>query len=191
MKISLPKLLLIITTTALLAWLAFGYFGIQALFTNKVVHEELPLYPTSTDAPSSTSSSTNTLAGTDTLAEPSPRLISSGEFGQGDSTYTIKGTARMINQDGQNILTFENFDVTNGPDLFVYLVTASSTENALVKDQVAAGQFIQLAALKGNRGNQSYILPTETNLSRYPVISIWCRRFSRNFGTTLLEIQKN
>lgn len=113
----------------------------------------------------------------------------SGDFTQGDSTYRINGTAKIVTQDNARTLVLGDFDVSNGPDLFIYLVEASSTQNTEVKERTAQGRFIQIAALKGNRGNQTYVLPADLDLSEYPVISIWCRRFSRNFGAALLSAE--
>ncbi len=171
----LIKSCLAIVVTLLLLWLAFGYFGIQALFTHTTIDEPIPMgmiQQTGQLAPfeQATSSQTNL----------------SGEFEQGDSTYRIRGNATVVREGATSTLVLSDFDVTNGPDLFVYLVAASSTENRHVKQQTKQGDFIQIAPLKGNRGNQTYLIPAEIDLSAYPVVSIWCRRFSRNFGSASL-----
>ncbi len=161
-------------------WLTFGYFGIQALFTDKIVQEVIPAVVTT-----STFITPQTEHGTST--KNSPQLLASGDFRKGDSTYTITGTARIIKEGEQNLLALENFDVTNGPDLFVYLVSASSTENTTVKNQVSRGAFVSLGDLKGNQGNQVYVIPPTIDLTQYNIVSIWCRRFSRNFGVAELR----
>jgi hypothetical protein len=154
----------------ILFWLLFGFFGVQALFINTAVQEELPEIPSSGSALSDTSS---------------PTLLASGGFVQGDSTYTISGSAFLTQESETRTLSFENFSVTNGPDLFVYLVDTSSADNTSVKDAVREGNFINLGQLKGNLGNQNYLLP-EGELPARMVISIWCKRFSRNFGAAAL-----
>ena len=179
------KSCLIAVTAAILLWLAFGYFGIQALFTNTTVNEPIPLMLGTEDLNTPEQTTSTHLSPTD-----APSHINlSGEFEQGDSTYRIRGKATVIRQNNTSTLVLSDFDVTNGPDLFVYLVAASSTENSHVKQQAAQGNFIQIATLKGNRGNQMYLIPSDVDLSKYPVVSIWCRRFSRNFGSALLEQQ--
>lgn len=159
------------------AWLVFGYFGVQALFTERVVNDELPVI---SSAPVTTSS---------TAPVSPPPLSATGTFEQGDSTYTIKGTASVLQRENELVLTLSDFSVTNGPDLYVYLLQASTTNNTVVKDVVNGGAFYEVAQLKGNRGNQVYTLPPETFIDDQTVVSIWCKRFSRNFGSAKLEKQ--
>lgn len=179
----LIKSCLAIFVTILLLWLAFGYFGIHALFTNTTINEPLPTIPR-TEQRDTLEQTTSTHS--NPVGAPS-RTDLSGNFGQGDSTYRIRGKATIVRQDITSTLVLSDFDVTNGPDLFVYLVAASSTENGHVKRQTEQGDFIQIAPLKGNRGTQTYLIPSHIDLSKYPVVSIWCRRFSRNFGSALVE----
>ena len=42
-------------------------------------------------------------------------------------------------------------------------------------------------ALKGNVGDQNYDLPAGVDLTVYRSVTIWCRRFSVNFGTAPLS----
>ena len=166
-----PLVAAAIIGTPVLAWLAFGFFGIQAVFYDRTVNEPLPDFISNPDA-------TNT-SGTD-------RIIGRGDFAQGDSTYTIKGKATVSQVNDSPRLSLSEFNVTNGPDLFVYAVQAASTDNQTVKGAVADGGFINLGVLKGNIGNQNYLLDAGYNHHDYPVIAIWCRRFSRNFGSALI-----
>ncbi len=171
---------------ATLLWLAFGYFGVQALFTNTTVEDPLPRDPQASGPDHTSLPTPNALQ----TASSSAQAVFAGDFTQGDSTYRIRGEARIVTENGERLLLLRDFDVTNGPDLFVYFVAASSTENADVKQQASEGRFVQLAPLKGNRGNQTYVLPADLDASAYPVVSIWCRRFSRNFGSALLKMEE-
>ena len=47
--------------------------------------------------------------------------------------------------------------------------------------------FIDLGALKGNRGNQNYVIPAGTDLSAFNSAVIWCRRFAVGFGVAPLS----
>lgn len=86
--------------------------------------------------------------------------------------------------DGQVVLRLTGFATSNGPDVRVYLVAATDvTDNETPK---RAG-FIDLGELKGNVGDQNYEVPAGTDLSRYRAVSIWCRRFSVNFGSAPLS----
>lgn len=166
------------------SWLAFGYFGVQALFSDNEVNESVPVAIDSSTTPAPPQDANTSTTVSDL---PVTRLVATGGFAQGDNTYSIRGTASVVAQGNARTLTLTDFDVTNGPDLFIYLVAATSTENTDVKRQTQQGRFVQLAALKGNRGSQAYALPADLDLNAYPVASIWCKRFSRNFGSALLQ----
>lgn len=161
-----------------LGWLAFGYFGVHTLFTTTVVQDRLP-EPISPPASMAIEGVTST-----STAPQAQRL--EGVFVQGDSTYSISGTARIIEAPDGRLLALEEFSVTNGPDLFVYAVQSPSTANDEVKSAVRADRFVELAPLKGNKGTQTYQLPDTFDLTAMPVISIWCKRFGRNFGSVHL-----
>ena len=112
----------ILGLVGILAWLAFGFFGIQALFIDKTVDEEIPEFIEQRQ-----------LAEDSNDAKTSGHLLGRGSFQQGDSTYTIAGQAFLSRIDGALNLTFVNFSVTNGPGLFVYTVQVDSTDNESVK----------------------------------------------------------
>lgn len=45
--------------------------------------------------------------------------------------------------------------------------------------------------MKGNKGDQNYELPAGVDLGTHRAVSIWCARFSVNFGAAALApIQK-
>jgi Electron transfer DM13 len=104
--------------------------------------------------------------------------LRTGSFvGVGDGIHNAGGTAKVIPlQDGSNILRLEDLQVTNGPDLYVYLATDKS-----------ASDFVNVGKLKANNGNQNYDIPTETDLTKYDTVLIWCRPFSVLFGSAELE----
>ena len=57
-----------------------------------------------------------------------------------------------------------------------------ATDDATVK---SAG-FVEIAPLKGNIGDQNYELPASLDLGKYHAVTIWCKRFSVNFGSAPL-----
>jgi hypothetical protein len=103
-----------------------------------------------------------------------------GEFiGVNDGIHNAEGLAKVIPlDDASRILRLENFEATNGPDLYVYLATDNS-----------ASDFVNLGRLKGNIGNQNYDIPQGTDFSRYDTVLIWCQAFSVLFGSAELEQQ--
>jgi len=97
--------------------------------------------------------------------------------GVGDGIHDAQGDAYTIPlEDGSNVLRLENFESTNGPDLFVYLSTDDK-----------ASEFINLGELKANKGNQNYEIPDGTDLSKYNKVLIWCKSFSVLFGSAELS----
>jgi hypothetical protein len=41
--------------------------------------------------------------------------------------------------------------------------------------------------IKGNIGDQNYTLGSDLDLAKYRAVSIWCKRFSVNFGAAALR----
>ena len=115
------------------------------------------------------------------VGEPTgPVLLGAGRF-VGLAGHSGTGDAGLFqNADGAYSLRFENFDIENGPDLVVYLVPGA--------DQTSLGAgSIDLGALKGNVGNQTYDLPADTELppGSYTAL-VWCDAFDVEFvGATL------
>ena len=108
-----------------------------------------------------------------------PNVLRTGSFvGAGDGIHNAEGIAKIVPlQDGSNILRLENLRVTNGPDLYVYLSPDKS-----------ASDFVNIGKLKANNGNQNYEIPSETDLSKYDTVLIWCRPFSVLFGSAELMV---
>ncbi len=159
---------------ALLFYLAFAVFGVQALFYDREINEDfVAIAPVAEEQtrPESTSPTTSEQA--------TPVWISSGEF----HTVTHPGTGNAIvyrREDGYYVLRLENLDIFNGAALYGYAVAAGdANDNATVLD---AG-FLNVGPLKGNQGNQTYELPAGFDPEKHRSISVWCQRFSVNFAT--------
>src|ERR1700733_1022873 len=84
--------------------------------------------------------------------------------------HPTAGTATIYRlADGTRILRFTNFKTSNGPDVHVYMVAADDAkDNATV---LRAG-FVDLGVIKGNIGDQNYILPSELDIAKYRAVSI-------------------
>ncbi len=94
-----------------------------------------------------------------------------GSF-ESKNNYSGSGQVKIITDGNSKILRFENFSVTNGPDLFV----------TLNKGDDPKGEHIILQKLKGNKGNQNYDI-SNYDIDDFNSISIYCRAFSREFAT--------
>jgi hypothetical protein len=121
-------------------------------------------------------------AAAETPADASPMLLASGTFHS--NAHETNGTASIYRlPDGKLTLRLTNFETSNGPDVRVYLVAADDVND---DETVTKNGFIEVAALKGNVGDQNYDLPMDADLTKYRSVTIWCRRFSVNFGTAPL-----
>ena len=95
----------------------------------------------------------------------------------GDGFHMASGQVKVLQiPDETQILRFENLDVTNGPDLYVYLATDTTAKD-----------FVSLGRLKGNMGNQNYPIPENMDFEKYNKVLIWCQAFSTLFGSSKLS----
>ena len=142
------------------AWYAFRPEG---LFIDRRVQEEMP-----------------TAKGGASL-----QSVESGSFHS--VIHPTEGTATIYQiGDGSRVLRFTNFKTTNGPNVHVYMVAADEAKDSA---SVRRAGFIDLGPIKGNVGDQNYALGPEVDLSRYRAVSVWCKRFSLNFGTAPLAAE--
>ncbi|HEX6288598.1 MAG TPA: DM13 domain-containing protein [Herpetosiphonaceae bacterium] len=123
------------------------------------------------------------------MAEPTaapsnePRLLRMGQFHPVE--HEGRGMASIYQlPDGRRVLRLEDFEVLNGPDLYVWLSSAADASDART---ILDSQYVSLGRLKGNQGNQNYELPADLDVSAYHSVTIWCRRFSVNFATAPLK----
>jgi hypothetical protein len=117
------------------------------------------------------------------LANASETALASGSFHS--VAHDTKGTASVYQlADGKRILRLTNFATSNGPDVHVYLVAANDASNS---ETVEKAGFLELGSLKGNIGDQNYEVPADADLAKYRAVTIWCKRFSVNFGTAPLN----
>jgi hypothetical protein len=110
---------------------------------------------------------------------PAHALLATGSFEP--VAHSAGGTARVIRTPEGRVLTLTGFEVSNGPDLRVYVVAGPARS----EDEV--DEFEDLGALKGNKGNQQYDFPKGIDLDRPHTVVIWCRAFSVNFARASLQ----
>lgn len=108
----------------------------------------------------------------------SATVISQGQFVDGDEIHKGSGGVQIKELNGEKVLVFsDDFKVTSGPDLFVYLSPNSAGQEL--------GEVASLGTLKSTNGAQTYTLPE--NFQDYKTVVIWCRAFSVTFATAELE----
>jgi hypothetical protein len=111
-----------------------------------------------------------------------PVILTTGLFHS--NAHETAGTATIYRlSDGTRMLRLTGFETSDGPDVQVYLVAAEDVNDDSTVKQAG---FVNLGSLKGNIGDQNYPIPGDLNLASYRAVTIWCRRFSVNFGTAPL-----
>ncbi|MDQ6604417.1 MAG: DM13 domain-containing protein [Chloroflexota bacterium] len=130
--------------------------------------------PVATAAPATAQAQTPpTAVPTSAPAATGPVAVKSGHFVKVE--HDGSGTATIFKQgDGAYVLRFDTLDVTNGPDLRVRLLGQN-------------GANLDLGGLKGNKGNQNYVLPADFDPATYDTADIWCRAFKVQFNTAALS----
>lgn len=171
----------------MLAIVALGpivwWFQPQALFLDDVVDEGFPsAEPVTHD--SAVEVMERDPGSVDVTPLPDgPVVLATGTF-VSRNRYRVIGTATIHRlSDGRRILRLEDFESTNGPDLFVHLTVAGASDD----DDALDAEFVDLGGLSGNIGDQNYAIPDEVDIDRYDTVVIWCRRFTTSFGVADLS----
>lgn len=150
----------VLAVIAGLAWLAFGFFGIHTLFVDERVDEPAPTERDGT------------------------RAVALGAGNFVDRDHPASGRAIVLaTTDGPRYLRLEGLRTDNGPDLRVFLSSATADAGLPGLDE----DVVDLGPLKGNLGHQNYVIPPGTDLERYRTVVIWCARFSVAFGAAQLS----
>jgi hypothetical protein len=119
------------------------------------------------------------------VAQPGqPVIVALGHWQGTDSFHQTQGRAVLVRlPDGRRFIRFEDFSVTNGPDLYVYL---SGHPSPRTGTELHEGAAFEVARLKGNIGSQNYELPADLDVSKFKSVAIYCKRFSVMFGSAQL-----
>jgi hypothetical protein len=151
---------IVFAAIAVVLFIAWYAFRPERFFVNERVHEAMPAANAS-----------------------SSEAVESGVFR--GIAHPTEGTAAVYRmRDGALMLRFTNFRTSNGPDVHVYLVAGDDAKDS---ETVQHTGFIDLGPIKGNIGDQNYALGSDVDLSKYRAVSIWCKRFSVNFGVAPLK----
>lgn len=118
--------------------------------------------------------------------EATPMPLSSGptvgQFRTVDPSHPTAGTVRLVTENGQRYLEFDDtFTTARGPDVRVVLYPQATVPGALGDDT-----YLTLAPLQRFAGAQRYPIPATVNLADYQSVGIWCRRFDVTFGYAAL-----
>lgn len=92
------------------------------------------------------------------------------------SGIAVSGNVRILSSGSGFSLLLENFQVTPGPDLKVYL---SKKDTPF--------EFINLGPLKSNSGNQTYEVPNGVDFTVYKYALIHCQQYNHLFAIAELK----
>jgi hypothetical protein len=101
-------------------------------------------------------------------------LLRFGNFTSQQNGTEAQGLAKLLSVNDNQFLRFENFNVTNGPDLHVYFTNGQDINSGM-----------DLGMLKGNMGAQNYFLGGIAD--KYDTIVIASKPFGTIFATSSLR----
>ncbi|MFE6222432.1 DM13 domain-containing protein [Streptomyces sp. NPDC057854] len=166
------------------------WFKPWALWVDETVNEALPTGApsatgTTAPSPSGGTAPTATAGPSGSPAPTGPVTLAEGTFISHEHDTT--GTAKVVRlTDGTHTLRLEGLDTSNGPDLRVWLSDSPVKPGKAGWGVFDDGRYVNVAKLKGNKGDQNYPLPADVDWSAYPSVSIWCDRFDVSFGAATL-----
>ena len=126
-------------------------------------------------------------ADTDTVAEgdaapaatPPARtgaLIARGELMGTDAFHTGSGEVLLVSDpDGNLVLRFQDYEVRNGPDLFVFLTPDTAGD-------VHAEGAVNLGGIRATSGSVNYEVPADVDPTTFRAAVIYCQAFSVTFA---------
>ncbi|MBI3243512.1 MAG: DM13 domain-containing protein [Chloroflexi bacterium] len=120
-----------------------------------------------------------------TVAQTESKPLLSGQFFKQEvavtGSYTLDPTTGVLRLS-------DDFNLSQGPDLFVILSGASEVTLDYVSFSgvVNNSPLLYLGALASASGSQEYAIPAGTDLSVYKSVVVWCRQFSVAFAAALL-----
>lgn len=183
MKLKSKKVLVPLSILVALGLVAGAFiFQPWKLFIDTEVQESIP-----------TVEQTPEIAPEPTAAEPAPTQEIDTEpivLAQGSlisHEYETSGEVKILQlADGSRILRLENLATSDGPRVEVWLTDAPVIEGRDGWFVFDDGNYESLGAMKGNKGNQNYEIPEDSDLSDFSSMSLWCVTFAVSFGAAEL-----
>jgi len=117
--------------------------------------------------------------GNEAPPEDAMTVVATGVFVDGEPGHRNSGDAILLTDGSRYVLRLENFSVTNGPDIHVFLARGP---------KYAAGD-VDLGSVKATQGSSDYDLPPTVDPRAYAYVIIWCVPFSVQFGYAALTFR--
>ena len=107
----------------------------------------------------------------------------------GQAGHSASGRVSLIQVGGEHYLRFEDFEMTSGPMVYLYLTPAAEADTeAEIDDGLRI--LIDGGADGGEatkRGTFNQLLPAGLDLAKYHGVAAWCDDFNVPFGTAALS----
>ena len=97
-------------------------------------------------------------------------MFMNGPFGR------VTGSAKIYSMNNMHTLALENVDISNGPDLHVY-----------ISKEIFPVNYIDLGRLKSTMGNQVYEIPGNPDFTQFKYALIHCQQYNHLFGSAELK----
>ena len=198
--------------TAVLAFVAFGIFGVHTLVIDNEVSEANPFAVEATAEPASQASTDTAEAdtadadaeaeATDTEAdaEATDTEAAESEAAEPDSDEAPAeeaATPEILTVTTGNFISNSRYTtvgtgltITDGNQTFLRFEGFETNNgpdlNVYLRNSENPDDYIDLGDLSGNIGDQNYLLPDGIDLDQYDLVDIWCVRFGVSFGTAQL-----
>ncbi|MET7862894.1 DM13 domain-containing protein [Micromonospora taraxaci] len=168
-----------LAAAVVVAIVALYWFQPWKLFTDTYVDDALP--PAGPTPAASTPAATTPSPVTSATAPAADQVLAAGEFVTHEHDTTGSAEIRRL-ANGRHQLVIRDLNTSNGPDLRVWLTDQPVIHGTAGWKVFDDGKWVELARLKGNKGNQVYDLPASADPADFRSVSIWCKRFSVSFG---------
>lgn len=189
MKILRKKVLIPVGILGTVALVAGAYiFQPWKLFIDTEVQESLPTIQqtpeSATEAPGAAEPPEEESTPNNPVSDE-PIVLAEGSLISHE--YETSGKVKILQlADGSRVLRLENLDTSDGPRVEVWLTDAPVIEGFDGWFVFDDGNYESLGAMKGNKGNQNYKIPDDSDLSDFTSVSLWCVTFSVSFGAAEL-----
>jgi hypothetical protein len=177
------KSIFIVVGVLVLVVILWAIFRPETAFVDKKVNESSPQQNMMMNEKNPSMPQDDMYKKKDNMMMQKDSVLAKGMFHKGAHDTSGMATIHQL-ENGKKVLRLSDFATSNGPDVRVLLVTANDVTDS---SMVTKDNSIDLGALKGNKGNQNYDIPANVDVSKYHSVTIWCQRFSVNFGTAPLD----
>ena len=108
-------------------------------------------------------------------------LIAMGDLEGSDSFHTASGQVFLVRSpEGDVVLRFQDFEVRNGPDLFIYLTPDPDGD-------VHVDGAVNLSEIRATSGSVNYEVPADVDVESFRSAVVYCKAFSVIFATAELQ----